>query len=565
MPLKKSFLLIFICIQLTLYAQVNYPKDYFGLPLDIPLLLSGTFGELRDNHLHSGIDFKTQKREGFPVYATADGYVSRIRVALYGFGKVVYINHPNGYTTVYAHLQKFAPSIEQYVKAEHYKKKDYEVHLFPKASEFAVKKGDLIGFTGSTGGFVDPHLHYEIRDTQTEKPINPMHFGLDIKDTINPIIKEVIVYPLTKDTQISHANFPYHLCLKKTKNGSLETEKIAVSGEIGIGINAYDLLNGSNNENGIYSLELYVNGQLYHQQKFDLFSFDETKYLNLLIDYEHYATTNKRIHKAFIDLNNPLSVINSLYPGNISIQEGFTYKIEVIATDFKGNATKVTVPIEGKHDEIKQFKPQFTSDYFIKAAEFQRFTLQNVTVAFPKNTFYADTFIQFEVSKDKAIVHQPILPLDKNYTLTFDVSHLNAVEKQQSYIGYINKKNKIEYENTTKKENIFFTNTKSLGTFMLLKDSIPPTISLHNIKPNQWVSKLAVLEVMIEDDLSGIDTYTAEINGNWILMEYNLKRKMLTFDFSDVSLKGHQHHLKISVADKVGNTNLIETTFYRIE
>lgn len=563
--MKNFYVLILLGIHVSFYAQVDYPKNYFGLPLDIPLLVSGTFGELRDNHLHSGIDFKTQKRDGFPVYATADGYVSRIRVSLYGFGKVVYLNHPNGYTTVYAHLLKFAPTLEKYVKNEQYKKSDYEVQLFPKSSEYTVKKGDLIGYSGSTGGFVDPHLHYEIRDTKSEKPINPLHFGMSIKDTINPIIKEVIVYPRTNETQISQANFPYHLNLKKTKNGWLETEKITASGVIGIGINAHDLLNGSNNENGIYSLELFVNGGLYHQQKFDLFSFDETKYLNLLIDYGHYITTNKRIHKAFIDLNNPLSVINSALPGTIVIKPGFSYKIEVVATDFSGNATKVIIPIEGKLDAVTQFKPQLTTNYFIKATEFQKFTLQNVTVAFPKNTFYEDTYLQFEVSKDQAVVHQPTVPLDKNYTLTFNVSHLTSIDKQQSFIGFINKKNKIEYEKTSKKDSIFYTSTKSLGTFKLMKDSIPPTIELHNIKPHQWISKLAVLEVIIDDDLSGIDTYTAEINGNWILMEYHLKRKMLTFDFSDVSLKGHQHQLKITVTDKVGNTNLLETTFYRIE
>ncbi|MDP3352751.1 MAG: M23 family metallopeptidase, partial [Flavobacteriaceae bacterium] len=257
--MKKYSLLIFISLNINLFAQINYPTDYFGVPMDIPLLVSGTFGELRENHLHSGIDLKTQKLEGFPVMATADGYVSRIKVSIYGFGKVVYIAHPNGYTTVYAHLQKFSPEIEKYVKSEQYKNRDFEVHLFPKSSEFILKKGQVIGFSGSTGGYVDPHLHYEIRDTKTEKPINPLLFGLFIKDTIKPIIKEVVVYPLTEETQISHANFPFQLSLKKNKKGEYFTEKVEVSGNIGIGLHVIDLLNGAKNENGIYALELWVN------------------------------------------------------------------------------------------------------------------------------------------------------------------------------------------------------------------------------------------------------------------------------------------------------------------
>ena len=563
--MKNYCWLILVSLNLNLFAQSNYPTDYFGVPLDIPLQLSGTFGELRENHLHSGIDFRTQKLEGFPVMATADGYVSRIRVSLMGFGKVVYITHPNGYTTVYAHLQKFSPEIEKYIKTEQYKNRNFEVHLFPKPTEFVVQKGQVIGFSGSTGGFVDPHLHYEIRNTKTEKPINPLLFGLFIKDTIKPLIKEVVVYPLNDETQISHANFPYQLCLKKNKNGDYETEKIAVTGIIGIGINVIDLLNNAKNENGIYYLEMFVNGQLYHQQKFESFSFNETKYLNLLIDYERFITTGKRIQKAFIDLNNPLSVINPLYPGKITIQDGFDYKIELIVTDFAGNSSTVTIPIEGKNQAILQPKIKIVTPYFIKSNEFNTFTLNGVTAAFPSNTFYEDIYLQFSVANNKAIIHQPTIPLDKNYTLTFDVSNFHESEKKQLFIAYIDKKGKIEYQSTTKKENTFYTNPKNLGTFVLMKDSLPPTIKLHNFNPKQWISKLHFMEIEVEDDLSGINNYSAEINGEWILMEYDLKQKMLRYDFNDHILKGHKHQFKIKVTDKVGNTNLLETTFYRVE
>ncbi|MDO9260705.1 MAG: M23 family metallopeptidase [Flavobacteriaceae bacterium] len=563
--MKKYFFLILFSLSINLHTQTIYPTDYFGVPMDIPLLVSGTFGELRDNHLHSGIDFKTQKIEGFPVMATADGYISRIRVALFGFGKVVYITHPNGFTSVYAHLQKFSPEIEKFVKTEQYKKQEFEVQLHPKSTEFIIKKGQIIGFSGSTGGFVDPHLHYEIRDTKTEKPINPLLFGLLIKDTIKPIIKEVVVYPLSEDTQISHANFPYQLCLKKNKRGDYETEKITVSGHIGLGVNVIDLLNGAKNENGIYTLDLYVNGQLSHQQIFNSFSYDETKYLNLLIDFERFILTQKRVQKCFIDLNNPISIINQQYPGKILIQNGFQYKIEIIVKDFAGNTSKVSIPIEGKNQEILQPKKKIETPFFIKAAEFQKFTLENVTVAFPKNTFYEDLFLQFSIKKDTALIHQPIVPLDKNYTLTFDVSKYNEMQKKQLFIAYINFKNKIEYQSTIKKDNSFYTSTKNLGTFVLMKDSIPPTIKLHNFEDKKWISKLKRMEIKIEDDLSGIDTYKAEINNEWILMEYDLKRKMLVYDFSDKVLKGAEHRLKISVTDKVGNTNIQETTFYRIE
>ena len=563
--MKSYVALLLFCWSLLTNGQSPYPTAYFQAPLDIPLLVTGTFGELRENHLHSGIDFKTQEREGFPVMATADGYVSRIKVALFGFGKVVYLTHPNGYTTVYAHLQKFSPTLEKYIKSEQYQQQNFEVHLFPKSDEFQVKKGEIIGFSGSTGGYVGPHLHYEIRDTTTEHPINPLLFGLEIKDTIAPTIREIVVYPLRKGTQISNADFPYQLCLKKNKKGDYETEKIAVSGVIGIGINVIDLLNDARNENGIYELELKINGQLAHQQRFESFSFDETKYLNLLIDYERYTTTDKKIQKAFIDLNNPLSVINSSLPGHLQILDGFHYKIEVMVKDFAGNIAKVHIPLEGKTQPILQPKKIIATPYFIKATEFQKFTLENATIAFPKNTFYEDLYLDFSIENNLVKVHRPIVPLDKNYTLTFDVSTISEVEKKQLFIAYIDEKDQVDYQPTTKKENTLFTTTKNLGTFTLMKDSIPPTIQLHNFKENQWISKLNYLEITVDDDLSGIDTYTASINDEWILLEYDLKKKRLVYDFSDKKLKGHQHQLKISVADKVGNTNLLETTFYRVE
>ena len=190
----KKIIFLLLMVSATAFAQ-NYPLDYFRSPLDIPLRLAGTFGELRNNHFHAGIDIKTNRRIGLPVYATADGYISRIKVAIWGYGKVIYINHPNGYTTVYAHLNKFGDEIQEYVKNIQYEKESYETgNIFPKKDQFIVAKGQIIGYSGRTGGFVAPHLHYEIRNTKTEKIINPLLFGIKIKDSIAPKIKKLIAY-----------------------------------------------------------------------------------------------------------------------------------------------------------------------------------------------------------------------------------------------------------------------------------------------------------------------------------------------------------------------------------
>ena len=201
---KFIFTLCFSFI-LNTFSQDKYPQSYFQNPLDVPLYLSGTFGELRSNHFHSGLDLKTQQREGLKVFAAAQGYVSRIRVSHYGFGKALYITHPNGYTTVYAHLKKFNPAIESYLKKAQYKKESFEIQLFPSKDALTVTQGEIVAFSGSTGGFIGPHLHYEIRDGNS-KPINPLLFGIKVKDTKEPRINTLMVYPIDSTSHVNQSN-----------------------------------------------------------------------------------------------------------------------------------------------------------------------------------------------------------------------------------------------------------------------------------------------------------------------------------------------------------------------
>ena len=198
-------LLLFLFFFNLSFGQTDYPKDYFIPPIDIPLLLSGDFGELRSNHFHTGLDFKTQQKEGLNVYASADGFISRIKISSFGYGKAIYIDHPNGFTTVYGHLSKANPIIEAYLKQIHYKEKSFEIEIFPKPNELVVKKGEIIAFSGNTGGSGGPHLHFEFRDTKTEKIINPMFFGFDKKiiDTKFPVINSLIAYPIDENAVIN--------------------------------------------------------------------------------------------------------------------------------------------------------------------------------------------------------------------------------------------------------------------------------------------------------------------------------------------------------------------------
>jgi len=563
--LKYYLLFIFFFISLLNFSQEKYPTNYFRSPLDIPIIFSGTFGELRSNHFHSGVDIKTQGKEGLKVYAAADGYVSRIKVSQYGFGKAIYVTHLNGYTTVYAHLSKYADEIETYVKSIQYKKERYSTgNIFLKNSKFPVKKGEVIAFSGDTGGSGGPHLHYEIRNTKTEKIINPMFFGLLSEDTKSPTIQALMVYPLNANARINQKNLKFRIPIKNIGNGNYIAERISASGNIGFGINVFDRLNKALNKNGIYSLEMLVNGKRVYYHDVETFSFSESKYINLLIDYKHYKKYKSRIQKTHKVLANKLSLYKNLVNnGQITINKGMNYTVKIIAKDFKGNSSSVKIPIIGRKSNTIFSEQKDSTAYKVIAKKFNKFHLDNVTIAFPKNTFYENVYLDFKVKNGIAKIHTPTIPLDKKYTLTFNVSKYSEAEKQQLYIANIEYPKYPKYQFTRKKDSTFFTTTKTLGNYTLKYDKQKPKAKILYFKDGDWISNLKTIKVKISDIGSGIKNYRATIDDQWILMEYNHKKGVLTYKFSDKKLFGSKHILKIVVSDNVGNTNTLSATFYK--
>ncbi|MFY0631090.1 MAG: M23 family metallopeptidase [Flavobacteriaceae bacterium] len=563
--LKKYFFLLFLAVTFSGFSQTNYPKDYFRSPLDIPLVLSGTFGELRSNHFHAGTDIKTQRRNGLNIYATADGYVSRIKVALWGYGKVIYVRHPNGYTTVYAHLSKFGDGIQEYVKNIQYKKKQYETgNIFPKENEIPVKKGQIIAYSGSTGGFVAPHLHYEIRDTKTEHIINPLLFGLKIQDSIAPRINKLMVYPIQSNSRVNQNNRKQILAFKKDTLNTYIANSITANGKIGFGVNTYDRLGKALNKNGVYSIEMLVNGKRHYYHDVETFSFAESKYINLLIDYPHFAKYKSRIQKTFKDDVNKLSIYEGLVNnGILDVKDGLSYQVQIIVKDFKGNTSELKIPVIGKPNNTLFIKKSDTTAYVVKRGFFHKYEKNGVTVAFPKNTFYEDIYIDFSVKNKIVTIHKPNVPLDKRFTITFDSTLYKKADLDHIYIANINNKRYANYQNTKKKPDKVYTTTKTLGKYTLKIDNQKPKIYNPNFKKNAWITSLKYLRIKISDTQSGIKSYDAYIDDEWILMEYDLKKKRLSYDFRDKKLVGSKHIFKLVVSDNVGNTNTYTSTFYR--
>lgn len=545
-------------------AQEKYPQDAFQSPLDIPLVLAGTFGELRSNHFHSGIDIKTQRRQGLPVYSIADGTVTRIKISLWGYGKAIYVAHPNGYTSVYAHLQKFSPEIEAYIKKIQYSKRSYEVEVFPDYGELKVSKGSVIAFSGNTGGSSGPHLHFEIRSSVSEKPTNPLLYGYEVRDATNPTMLGLYGYPISEDAVVNKSGRKIQLNFTKQADGTFMADKVTAIGTIGFGFHGFDRQDLAANKNGVFSVKQTVNGTVYSEYDFESFSFGETRYINTLIDYAHFGRFRQRIQKCFKEPHNRLGIYKNLKNnGKIEVKEGLSYTIELLVSDIEQNQIKVVIPVDGKREQpIVERIADKTNDYII-ADKPNNFDLGAAKVYFPANTFYRDFYIDLKKGTDTVTIHNNRVAAHRNFTISFDASKYAEADKKQLFIARLDDKLEPRYAKTFKRDGSFTTRTRSLGIYTLAKDTIAPEIKARNFKEKQWLSNYNYLSLRISDDLSGINSYSATLNGEWILMEYEPKTRTLTYNFDDKILDQTQCDLELTVTDNVGNSSTFRSTFFR--
>ncbi|MEM6516264.1 MAG: M23 family metallopeptidase [Bacteroidota bacterium] len=560
--MRYPLIIILILQFYTVHAQ--YPQDYFRSPMDIDIILSGTFAELRSNHFHSGIDIKTQRTTGLNIYAVADGYISRIKVSNYGYGKALYITHPNGYVSVYAHLEKFAGDIEKYIKSCQYDKESFEVEMFPSPTELKVSKNDVVAYSGNTGSSGGPHLHFEIRDN-AERPINPLLFGYDVVDSKAPKVFSVYGYPKGKNAHVNEKKTRTELRLIPNPNGDYSVEPIEAFGEIGFGIESIDQLDFASNKNGVSNIQTFFNGSKNFEIDFKRFSFSESKHINRYIDYEIYKENSDRIQKLFVEPGNVLSMFKDVENDGYLIVEDSTdtvYRARI--RDFKGNETWLNIPIKGKRTKEVLENYELNPNEFIKAAETNKLEQDNISVTFYPNTFYDDFHINFSVTNDTLKLHKDVLPLMKNFSIQFDISNYAVEDKSKLFIaklyGYYQRPS---YLSTKRIGNKLSARSKTMGTFTLATDTINPKINPLNFKDNQWVSNLNDLRVKISDDLSGISNYRATINGKWVLMEYDYKKNRLTYDFEDDMNVIGENKFKLVVTDNVGNSSTFEATFFR--
>lgn len=570
--------IVILLISAPIFSQNSYPTDYFRSPLDIPLVLSGTFGELRSNHFHSGIDIKTQGVTGKKIYSVADGYVSRIKVSPWGYGKAIYVRHPNGYTSVYAHLKEYNDKITEYIKEMQYSRESFEIELYPDANRFQLKKGDIIGLSGNSGGSGGPHLHFEIRDTRTEKPINPILFGFDIADSKPPSIGDVYIYPVTSSSTVN----------SKTKRVGFKTvykgggtyvlkgnQSITAGGTIGFGIEAYDQLDGAYNKNGIYSIELFIDDELHYSHKMETFAFGETRYINCLIDYSEKECCGRKIQKCYIDDNNKLSIYGEKKNrGYAFFNDNETHRVKYLVKDTKGNTSTIEFNLLATSfippeiiDTTANIDSNSTTFFFNKVNHFKT---KQVELYLPEDALYHDIDFNYQRSTDiykdnysyLHSIHYSSTPVHKKYVLSIRAIDIPKKHQQKAIIVSKDNKGKISSEGGKWDSGFITTSTRTFGDFYVAIDSIQPTIKPVNIYPGKNMTKNTQLIMNIGDNLSGIESYRGEVDGKWILMDYDAKNARLTYYFDEHVAKG-EHTFTLYVTDGSGNKTSYEAKFIR--
>jgi murein DD-endopeptidase MepM/ murein hydrolase activator NlpD len=558
-----KFLPIFLFITFFTFSQNPYPQDYFVQPLEIPMQLSGNFGELRPNHFHAGFDFKTNQKEGLNVHAAAEGYVSRIKIASNGYGKAIYITHPNGYTTVYGHLQKAVGAIQEKIEELQYAAKSYEIEAYFKPNELPITTSQIIAISGNTGGSEGPHLHFEFRDSKTEKIINPLFFGLKLKDSKKPIVSGVYVYPIDENSVVNESKIPVMLSLSLQKDGTYISDKVMASGRIGFGINAADWDDVSYNGNGVYKTQIISNGTPVFGYELDQMVFDEARYVNAFIDYGRYKKSHQRVQKLF--MKNPFNwsnIYQNVANGIYEVTPNFTSNQRIQVSDFNQNKTIISVPIQYSNQEAKILNQEKPTKFLVKAKVDANFEKENYAVFFPAETFYDDFYLNFEVKNNMLFLHEDVVPAHSNFTITATDDKAAEADKKKMFIASFNGK-KWTYNFTKLNGNNFTCKSKTLGKFALMKDTIAPKIKISKSIEGKWLSDQKSISLSISDEFSGVKTYNGYLNEQWVLFEYESKQNKITHILKDHLLLEGANKLKVIVTDNVGNSTIFETQFNR--
>jgi hypothetical protein len=527
-------------------------------PFDFPAYLSGNFGELRANHFHSGIDFKTQGVEGKQVHAVLDGYICRIVVSPWGYGNVVYLAHPaDSLMTVYAHLQRFTEEVAAYVRDQQYEQERFAVDLACTPEQFPVGLGEPVGYSGNSGSSGGPHLHFEVRDLAADEPMDPLPYftGL-IKDTRSPKARAVMIYPVEGAGAVNHSSQK-----QKWIPGAAAKSKTEAWGKIAFSINVDDYMDGVGNVYGVKELSMEVDGDELFHSHMDRFSFDETRYLNAWVDYEIWSEQRSFYTKTFVEPGNHLRFITSKNRGVLTVDEPRIYHVVFHLTDAFGNTERVALDVTGKEQALAAVDADGTTPFYRQ--DDNRFGAKGIRLFIPGGCLYNNLNFRHTATRDTSYLsdlhrlHDRPTPLHRPAQLSLYLLQDTLQEKRQYGIVFLRNKRRT-WIGGAYREGWMDATIRELGVYAITLDTVAPRIT--PVEPALWVGK-KVISFRLSDNLSGVKSYRGTIDGSYVLFEMDGKKSLIYYTFDRRRLTRGEHALSLTVEDECGNLSVYEAAF----
>jgi len=543
----RSLLLVgILLLPLGIRAQEE-TENPFVPPFDFPLLLSGNFGELRANHFHGGVDFKTQGVVGKPIRCIADGYISRVTVTPGGYGQAVYITHDNGYTSVHGHLLKFMDGVEKVVEAYQYEHEVFSVDLEFDADRFPLKQGDVFAWAGNEGYSFGPHLHMEIRKTDTGEHVDPLQFYTDrVKDTTAPRATHVMLYPQAGEGVV---------------NGSSQKKVIAFAnpqhpaeawGKIAVGIKAYDYMDGTSNNYGVRSVKLYVDSVEVFSSTVDGFLPNENRMINAWTDYEEYTTRGSWFMRSQVLPGNTWRMLKANDEGGVvTIDEERPYVFRYVLEDLYGNRRAYNFIIKGKEQPIE---PLRKGRNFLSWSQGNVIQMPGLELVIPKGMLYENVDLNAKIIADSLDIsydyqlHDRPVPLHAGCSLRIGVRNYPLTDMSKYYVARKYKGRKVSVGGHFE-DGFMQAQIRDLGTYAVAIDTVAPRIIPLN-KP-QW--KTGNIQFKIRDAETGIKEYKVYIDGEFALFKFSSKDAKLTNKHPSRMKRGVKHTMEVIVTDNCGN------------
>ena len=568
--MRSYMTLVLFFLLVVVYGQDNKKQEFLP-PLKIKPVVSGTFGEVRPNHFHSGLDLATNGKTGYRVYSPYDGFVARIKVSPVGYGKALYIQHPNGYTTVYGHLERYSKRIDSLVRHRQYEKHSYTIELFFKKDEIKIKKGEIIAYTGNSGSSGGPHLHFEIRRTASQKPMDPLLFRSDVKDDVKPKIQGLKIYPLDSNSRVEGKHKPKYLSVvyydKQYHPKGQNTVK--ASGMVGLGIQVLDYLSDSWRKCGVRSIELYVDSQKVFMSDVSTFSFAETRYVNSLMDYAEKKHSGRVIQKSFVEPNNKLSIYKQLEnKGVIYLDQGDEHEIRYVVRDATGNESEMTFMLKGV--DYPNDQPAAEEEDGMKMISWEKpfdFESDGVSVSIGSRSLYTDVPFYFEVDHDSSSFLTPVyvigrddIPVQKYFTVSITIPDSVTIPEDKLLIAGVTSKGNPYSLGGKFEDGKVKVRTRNFGKFTLYYDTVPPVVKLYKAPSGLNYRSRKTISVKIYDKMAGVKDYDCYIDDKWVLFEYDAKTNKLTGHKAYFpKFSSGKHVFKIVVTD--GRDNITEKEY----